>query len=92
MMHGMMRGWGSPMRGFFGRGFLGGNMIIMAIFWIIIIGGAFYFINKLINNTTGNKSRLNRTKQDDALEIARRRYAQGEISKTEFQEIKEELQ
>ncbi|AGB40788.1 putative membrane protein [Halobacteroides halobius DSM 5150] len=90
-MHGMMRGWGFPMRGSFGGGFLGGEMIMMGIFWIVIIVGAFYLINKS-NNPVNNRSRIGTTPEDDALKIARRRYAKGEISKAEFEEIKEELQ
>lgn len=56
--------------------------IPMIIFWILII----VVIVWLIQN-----SRRNKTSAESALDIAKKRYAKGEISKKELDEIKRNL-
>ncbi|MBZ4682894.1 MAG: putative rane protein [Fusobacteriaceae bacterium] len=61
----------------------GGQGIMMIIFWIVIIGVIFYLINK-----NGNKEIFrNRT----PLDILKERYAKGEITKEEYEEMKKDL-
>ncbi len=81
----MHHGWGYGMRGSFG-----GGTIMMGIFWIAIIAIVIYFF-KGSNNSANNFNSQQSRSIDDPLEIAKRRYAQGEINKEELQEIKEEL-
>lgn len=69
---------------FFHRGFGGG--ILFWILLIIIIAGLFFIIQKVAKNKEGFS-----TKSDNALEILKKRYAKGEISKEEYEEIKKEL-
>mgnify|MGYP001566718740 CR=1 FL=1 len=64
-----------------GRGF---GWLFMAIFWILIILGIVYLV-KLIAG--GEK----RTIGDTAIDILKKRYANGEISKEEFEEKKKDL-
>ncbi|MGC8810868.1 MAG: SHOCT domain-containing protein [bacterium] len=75
---GMMWGWG---------GWLG--MIFMIIFWILVIAGAIYLLKWLIGNF--QKNRDSATETSRALEILKERYARGEISREEFNQIKQEL-
>ncbi len=58
-------------------------MIFVILFWIIIIAVVVWLIkeNKLSSIF----------KQKDALEIIKERYANGEISKTKYEEMKKEL-
>ena len=58
--------------------------IWMILFWGGLIGFAVWWVNKLSrqNGTTGKIS---------PLDIARERYAKGEISKEEFEQIKKDL-
>jgi putative membrane protein len=65
-----------------GGGFGG---IFMILFWVLIIVGVIYLV-KLV--TAGTKTE---EKRDDALEILKKRYARGEISKEEFEERKKDL-
>ncbi|WP_018248669.1 SHOCT domain-containing protein [Orenia marismortui] len=81
----MMHGWGYGMRGFFG-----GGMLMMGIFWIAIIAIVIYFLRNS-NKSTNRVETYRRDVKEDPLEIAKKRYAKGEISKEEFQEIKEEI-
>ncbi|GAB6098450.1 hypothetical protein JCM16358_03290 [Halanaerocella petrolearia] len=79
----MMHGWGHGMRGFFG-----GGMIMMGIFWLVIIGLVIY-LAKDNRNSSNNNHQIK--SKEDPIEIARKRYAEGEITKEELQEIREEL-
>ena len=64
----------------FGMGF---GFLFMLLFWGIII----WFIVVLINSAQSNK------KEDlDSLTILKRRYARGEITRKEFENMKKELE
>ncbi len=68
------------------HGMWGGLM--MLIFWIILIVGIVFLVKWIMdrNRTT------NRQEPDESpLEILRRRYAKGEITKEEFEAMKREL-
>jgi putative membrane protein len=77
--------WGNYGYGF-GMGF---GPIFMIIFWVVIIIGAVYLV-KLISSS----SRQNRLKEPEetASDILKKRYAKGEISKEEFEEMKKNIQ
>ncbi len=76
--------------------FFGGGGFMM-IFWIIILAAVIYFIvqksneNKNYsqhdNRSNYNEQQLKSNFRDSAEETARQRYAKGEISKEEFDEI-----
>jgi putative membrane protein len=78
-----------------GMGFGGFGLIFMILFWVLIIAGAVWLISRLFPQTTrassppdgGNRSEVPASPD----EILKRRYAQGEISTTEFQEMREQL-
>jgi len=69
-------------------GIIGGwqifGMVMMGVFWIAIIALIIWGIKRF---TEGTKT----TTGKDALEIIKGRYARGEISKEEFQQIKRDL-
>lgn len=73
-------GWGIG----FGFGWL--LMILFWIlFWVLVILGIVYLV-KLI---AGVKKR--EEKEETALDILKKRYAKGEISKEEFEKIRDDL-
>jgi putative membrane protein len=76
MQIGMMDGYGM------GYGIIG---ILWLIFWILIIVGLVLLIKYLWE---GGRSRK---EQESGLEILKKRYARGEISKEEFEEKKKDL-
>lgn len=77
----MMNGYGMGVGMGFGFGW---------IFWLVILGVIVWLAVTLINRSTGPKYREYKTK-DTPLDVLRRRYARGEISKEEFREMKAEL-
>ena len=61
------------------------NLVITTIFWVGIIVLIVWGVNKLIR--TGKSAGSN-----GALEIAKERYARGEISREEFEQIKKDIE
>jgi putative membrane protein len=68
----------------FGGGWMIAGSIIMFVFWAGIIGLIAWGISRLFRHriTTGRQ---------DPLDIARERYAKGEITREQFEEIKKNL-
>jgi len=77
MGRGMMGGWG-PGAGFMG-GFGGGFGLL---FLLLVIAGVVLIVSGLTRKDA---------KADDALQILRARMARGEITKEQFEELKEAL-
>ena len=73
----------------FGWGFGGFGvimLIIMIVFWGLIIWGIVVLIRWLSSG-----GRTSYTRHETALEILKRRYASGEITKAEFEEKKRDI-
>lgn len=69
-----------------GWGWMVGGWIMMLVFWGLIIAGIIVLARALTHrNVSGQPG------PDSALEILRRRYAGGEITKEQFEEMKRTL-
>ncbi|WP_019614015.1 SHOCT domain-containing protein [Psychromonas ossibalaenae] len=71
---------GGNMFGWHGMGF--GMGLSTLIFWILMILAVVWLVRHL---------RSEKSTSDSALEIAKRRFAQGEIDKDQFDEIKRHI-
>ncbi len=60
------------------------GMLFMALFWVALVVGVVLIVKWLI--APGGTSR-----EDSALEILKKRYARGEITKQEFEERKRDV-
>ena len=81
-----MFGYDGGMMGNYGYGMGYGGMFFGLIFWILIIIGAYLLIKWLVEQ---NKTRGSEEKS--ALDIAKERYAKGEITEEEFEDMKKLL-
>jgi putative membrane protein len=82
----MMGGWDRS--GNYGCSFgFGHGGMFMGILFLIVLGVAIYFIvrNVKLKNGTGQT-------QETPIDILKKRYAKGEITKEEFDRMKNELQ
>jgi putative membrane protein len=78
---GMMGGFRQP----FGTHMFGGG-ILAILFGVLILGGLAMLISRLVTN-----EKTPARKDETPLEILRRRYANGEVDREEFERIKESL-
>jgi putative membrane protein len=65
-----------------------GHMLFGLLFWILIIAGIVIVIKWFMDQS---QRREEVKEQMSALEVAKIRYAKGEITKEEFEEIKRDL-
>ena len=72
-------GWG-PGYGLFG-------WLMMLLFWILIIVGAVLIIRWLVTETGSRSAAAG----DTTVDILKRRYAKGEITKDQFEAMKRDL-
>lgn len=82
-------GWGMigpGMMGGFGFPFFGG--IMMILFWVILIGGGIWLFQSLAR---GGQSTWSATSRETPLDVLKARYAKGEITKEQFEEMKRTL-
>jgi putative membrane protein len=87
---------GPGMMGYYG-GFSGGGILmgfIMLLFWILLIAGVVLLVRWIWDNAGGRKQGPvgYEPQQHNALEILKQRYAKGEISREEFQAMKQDLE
>lgn len=61
-----------------------GMMLVMLVFWVMVIAGLALGVRWLLRQGREQRS-------DSALEILRQRYAQGEITKDDFERMKKDL-
>lgn len=89
LIFGAVGGWQGGVWGMMGPGMMGGFGVMglgMVVFWGLII----WLVVALARGSTGPVS-YDSGHADSALEVLRKRYARGEISKEEYEEKKKDL-
>lgn len=76
-------------------GFGGFSMFFMFIFWIVIAGlvvwALLQFLTGAPERAASNGRTITGSRQSSALDVLKQRYARGEISKDEFDDMRHEL-
>lgn len=92
-------GRGGPYGGWMGPGMMGGFGfgwgILMLLFWVLIIGGVVLLAARLLErnpSTMGPGNQDRNSSGDRALDILRERYARGEITKEQYDQMRRDLQ
>ena len=67
----------------------------MFLFWILIIGLGIWAIFQVVNRSGSQPSGGNppqiTSQQENALDVLKKRYARGEITKSEYEEMRRDL-
>jgi putative membrane protein len=74
--------------GYWGFGYCPFDMFFRIIFWVLVVFGIGY----LIKTFSKEPPRESGKKQDEAMDILRKRYASGEINAEEFAQKKKDLE
>ncbi|MDP3091515.1 MAG: SHOCT domain-containing protein [Nitrospira sp.] len=64
---------------------MGLGLLFMVLFWVFVIAGIIYLVKWLMRQRIA-------TRPESNLEVLKRRYARGEITKQEFEEMKRDVQ
>jgi putative membrane protein len=78
------------MMGGFGMGFGGFGFLLMAVFWIAVIAAALWLLGNLFPKNSHSQSPGDIS--ESAVDILKRRYARGEISKAEYETMRHDLE
>ena len=74
-----------------GKNIDGAGMYALATFLVLIVGLPLYIYERSKHPTSARSSHSSVIAKDEAIEIARNRFARGEISAEEFDYIREQL-
>jgi putative membrane protein len=86
MVGGMMGGWRTDA----GSGNYWWNWVLMLLFWVLLIGGVGALVAWAVRRV-GPPSDRGASRPDEAMEILKQRYARGEITAEQFEQIKRDL-
>ncbi|HID34227.1 MAG TPA: SHOCT domain-containing protein [Anaerolineae bacterium] len=78
-----------------GFSFGGFGFLFMLLFWLLIIGLAVWVIAQFFSRTntlTTNGSKQFTSQQGTALEVLKQRYARGEITKSEYEKMRTDIE
>ena len=75
-----------------GLSFGGLGLIFIVVFWVVIIALAVWLVSVIFPRATETFKRGNSGQSVSALEILKQRFASGEISRAEYDEMREVLQ
>lgn len=84
------------MMGGMGFGFGWSGLILMFVFWVVIIALAIWLVSRLFPQTTQglrwHRPSDSSDGSDSPMEVLKHRYASGEITKDEYEQIRHDLE
>ncbi len=79
------------MMGGFGYGMFGLGWLFMLAFWVLAIGGIVWLVVALVQNAQRSAAGGGLALRQTPLDVLKTRYAKGEISKEQFEEMRRDL-
>lgn len=70
----------------YGYGYGGAGLLPMVLFWVVVIAAVILLVRYLSHSSPHAEDRGSR-----ALDILKERYAKGEITKKEYEEMKKDI-
>lgn len=74
---------------------MGMGFLFIVVFWLVIIGLAIWLVASLFPRISSSvlppSGQLHDDRPESVLDILKQRYARGEISKAEFEEMRRDL-
>lgn len=74
-----------------GSGMMGLNLVWVFVLLVGLIALVVWLVRVMFPQVSDNRDAYRNVLEDDALEVARQRYARGEISAEEFARLKQDL-
>ncbi len=71
---------------------MGGWWWLMVLFYIFFLAGIIILVVVLVKLITGQEKKGPAPSKEDPLEILKRRYAQGEINKRQYEQMKKDIE
>ncbi len=71
--------------------FGGIGLLLMVLFWVVLIAGGIWFVRAVFTSAPQNHAGNAISRQASPREILDQRYARGEISREEYENIKQDL-
>ncbi len=65
-------------------------LILMILFWVVVIGAGVWLISSFVSRSNSQTS-SNLPPAESALDILKKRYARGEITKEQFDEMSQQV-
>ena len=83
--------WHGPMQGSWmsGWGWVG---LFILLFWVLILAGIVFHISFLVAVARRSSGEPAPTPQETPLDILKKRYAQGEITSEQYEQMKRDLE
>lgn len=85
----------------YGPGMMGGNFgfgmmsgfggIFMILLWIVVIGLGVWLVSHLVSRTNSQPPSNSAALSESALDILKKRYARGEITKEQFEDMRRDV-
>ena len=69
-----------------------GGMWFGWVFWLVFLAAIIWVVVTIVNKNQKSGSNEPVPPREDALEILKKRYARGEITKEQFEQMKRDLQ
>ncbi len=66
----------------------------MVIFWVLVVAGALWLISRLAPHSASYAGPVNSTPaapSETPLDVLKRRYASGELTKAEYEQMRQDL-